>query len=231
VVLPTHPLAAGLSGSVTINSAGKEYGWCQLNGNGIGVAGTTTDPLNRTVFGYEHGAVLPAPYSTPAPERRVGTLTKQPWATGTPGVIGTLNPDGWKLFDAAIAWATGGDADGDGLTAREESFWGTLPHDRDSNDNGVPDGAEVGMGYDGVNPDTDGDGWTNAFELTKGTSPFDPDTDHDGHIDPEDAFPLDPTRWGIPEDPTPGLPPTITLIQPLGASLTQSTCVPLSPCP
>jgi hypothetical protein len=229
VVTPTHPLAAGLpAGPATVTTAGKTYGWCQTNANGVGPVELEVDAthLKKTVFGYEYNALLPN--SIPAADRRVGMFMKD---QGPPGVFGSITADGWKLFDAAIDWATSADVDGDGLTAREESRWGTDARDSDTNDNGVPDGAEIAMGYDGTNPDSDGDGWTNAFELTKGTNPFDPDTDHDGVIDPLDAFPLDPTRSDPITDPTPGFPPTITLIEPAGLPPPTVSCIPASPCP
>ncbi len=61
------------------------------------------------------------------------------------------------------------DTDGDGLTDVEEATIGTNPRDADSDDDGVPDGAEP-------NPssDTDGDGRIN---------PLDPDSDDDGILD------------------------------------------------
>jgi len=43
-------------------------------------------------------------------------------------------------------------------------------------------------------PDTDGDGIINSL---------DPDDDNDGHLDPDDAYPLDPARWANPETAKP----------------------------
>ncbi|MFO0727445.1 MAG: Ig-like domain-containing protein [Myxococcota bacterium] len=62
-----------------------------------------------------------------------------------------------------------GDSDGDGLSDQEEVAIGTDPHDADSDDDGVRDGAEP-------NPteDSDGDGLINAL---------DPDSDNDGLFD------------------------------------------------
>jgi outer membrane protein OmpA-like peptidoglycan-associated protein len=59
-----------------------------------------------------------------------------------------------------------GDPDGDGLTARVEQAYGLLPNDADTDDDGVPDGAEVA-----ALEDTDNDGRVNAA---------DPDSDDDG---------------------------------------------------
>ncbi len=61
------------------------------------------------------------------------------------------------------------DSDGDGLFDDEETAAGTDPNDADSDDDGVPDGAEPSF-----DADTDGDGLINAL---------DPDSDDDGLFD------------------------------------------------
>jgi hypothetical protein len=40
------------------------------------------------------------------------------------------------------------------------------------------------------------------------------DTDGDGINDKNDCYPLDPDNNVCPNDPTPGIPPVITLIEP-----------------
>jgi hypothetical protein len=134
-----------------------------------------------------------------------------------------------------VDWASGGDADNDGLTTKEESKWGTLPFDSDSNDNGVLDGVEVGHGNP-LSTDPDGDGLANPDELLKGTNPYHPDTDGDSPggaacNDLTDVFPLDPSRCELPTDPTPALPPSITLFEPTNASLVSTACSPNPICP
>jgi len=94
----------------------------------------------------------------------------------------------------------------------------------------VSDGTEVAMGFSPTSNDVDGDGLTYAQELLKGTNPFRADTDGDGVLDGIDAFPLDPTRWQTPTDPTPGVPPIITLQEPTNAVL-QSCNPPVPGCP
>nr|AYM52573.1 cell surface protein [Aetherobacter rufus] len=61
------------------------------------------------------------------------------------------------------------DSDGDGLFDSVEEAIGSDPHDADSDDDGVPDGAEVDP-----QADTDGDGLINVL---------DPDSDNDGLYD------------------------------------------------
>jgi MYXO-CTERM domain-containing protein len=63
----------------------------------------------------------------------------------------------------------GTDSDGDGLSDDVEIRIGTDPYDADSDDDGVPDGAEPDYSRD-----TDGDGLINAL---------DPDSDNDGLMD------------------------------------------------
>jgi hypothetical protein len=70
------------------------------------------------------------------------------------------------------------DQDGDGLSDDEEEYYGTDPTDKDSDNDGVPDGAEGCSVANCTNPlwnvDSDGDGLINAL---------DPDSDDDGLYD------------------------------------------------
>ncbi len=204
---PAHPLAAGLTGEVgVLGSPAMRFGWCQPHASGFTVATIPGEPASPAgVFGYELGADLAGIY---APERRVGLFMDDP-GTFWPGVLTT---NGWRLFDAAIEWASSGDSDNDGLTNKEESFWGTDPHKADTNDDGILDGAEVAAGLSPTNRDMDGDGVDNLVERNQGTDPFTADTDGDGCKDGEDAYPLDPTRCTLPTGHAG--PPTITLIEP-----------------
>ena len=75
------------------------------------------------------------------------------------------------------------DTDGDGLSDAEEDFLGTDPLDRDSDDDGTPDGQEANPGQDsdgdglinGLDPDSDNDGLADGTEQGLGCD--DPDTD------------------------------------------------------
>ncbi len=204
---PAHPLAAGLTGEVGVLSPGwpMYFGWCQPRPTGVTVATIPGEPASRAgVFGFELGAYLAS--GLYAPERRVGLFMNDPMA------FRFLTANGWKLFDAAIEWASSGDSDGDGLTNKEESLWGTDPHDPDTNDDGILDGAEVAAGLSPTNRDMDGDGVDNLVERNQGTDPFDADTDDDGCKDGEDAYPLDPARCTPPTGHAG--PPTITLLEP-----------------
>lgn len=65
----------------------------------------------------------------------------------------------------------------DNLDLFYEFIAGTNPRDKDSDNNGIPDGAE----------DFDGDGLVNSDEQTYGSSPWLADTDDDGLIDGQDT--------------------------------------------
>jgi len=107
------------------------------------------------------------------------------------------------------------DSDGDGLTNVEEDALGSDPRNRDTNGDGVPDGAAKQAGISLTNPDMDGDGVSNVDEVARGTDPFRTDSDGDGVADGQDCFPLDPSRWQCPApDPNDHTPPVITLQEP-----------------
>jgi hypothetical protein len=108
------------------------------------------------------------------------------------------------------------------LTEQELAL-GTDPFNRDTNGDGVLDGAAVGSGLSATNLDMDGDGVPNALEVARGTDPFRADTDGDGSNDGTDCFPLDPTRWEcLPPTPGDTTPPVITLAEPANATLISS---------
>jgi hypothetical protein len=220
---PTHPLAAGLgSPSPTVNvsvSASPDLAWGYPSPRSMSVAHFPGEPNRWVIFPYERGEQM---VQGSAAERRVGFFLGAATATA-------LTADGWALFDAAMTWATAGDADGDGLSTFQEGLWGTNPEDADTNDDGISDGLHPVFGSSPTSLDVDGDGLTNAQELQGGTDPFRADTDGDGVLDGVDAFPLDPTRSQMP-DPTPGVPPLITLQEPTNAQLL--SCNPPVPgCP
>ncbi len=82
---------------------------------------------------------------------------------------GKVDPGEKNPLDAADDASAPADSDGDGLTNAEELAFGTNPNDKDSDDDGVLDGAEPNW-----NVDMDGDGLIDAL---------DPDSDNDGLLD------------------------------------------------
>ncbi len=87
-----------------------------------------------------------------------------------------------KAPTGGVQCVTGNDADGDGLTDAQEQALGTDPHDADTDNDGLTDGAEVNThGTDPLDPDTDNDGLKDGAEVnTYGTDPKDADTDNGG---------------------------------------------------
>jgi hypothetical protein len=176
------------------------------------------NPQPSAIFAFDAGAPM---VGGTAPARRVGFFMGDDTAE-------TMNDWGWKLFEAAINWAINRDldTDGDGLTDLDELRFGTNPNNPDTNGDGISDGAAIRMGISATNMDMDGDGLTNIQERQQyRTDCFRADTDGDGCIDHPtfDKFPLDPARCLLTPDPTPGVPPVITLIEPPNAQLISST--------
>jgi len=98
ITTPGHPLAAGFSGSITVYSTPGMMAF--------GVAGTlgtdatvvaTSDVGDPAIFTYNKGNRL-SDDTTIAAARRVGFYFNE---VGVPGA----NPDGFKLFDAAVGYA------------------------------------------------------------------------------------------------------------------------------
>ena len=113
---------------------------------------------------------------------------------------------------------TEADRDGDGCSDRVDSE--LLPNqglchtqcielgmEEDRDADGIPDCAEVTLGYDPTSPDSDGDGFPDELELHSGTNPLDQrtltqDTDRDGVIDAQEIrvgtnpiFPESDSTW------------------------------------
>lgn len=90
---PTHPLAAGLSGTVTLTTGPAQLSWGRVRAEAIRIAALDGAPDRMALFGYERGAVAPA--------RRVGLFLFDQTAK-------QLTPEGWALVDAAVRWSVGG---------------------------------------------------------------------------------------------------------------------------
>lgn len=92
---PEHPLAAGLSGTVSIFTGSSAMRWGTPAADVTVVAKSTGSPERAVYFAYERGAQMPG---RKAPARRVGMMLSDDSAAD-------LNDDGWLLFDAAVQWA------------------------------------------------------------------------------------------------------------------------------
>lgn len=87
-----HPLTAGLTGTVIATAPAATYSWGAPAASAVKAATLSGDSGKSVIFGYETGAAM---ISGVAAARRVG------FAAGT----ASFTADGWKLFDAAVAWA------------------------------------------------------------------------------------------------------------------------------
>jgi DNA-binding protein YbaB len=91
-----HPLAAGLSGQVTVAGAASKFVWGNPAAAARKVAAITGSSNKWGIFAYDTGEAM---VGQNAPARRVGFFAGQ----DTPAA---LNDNGWRLFDAAVRWAT-----------------------------------------------------------------------------------------------------------------------------
>jgi hypothetical protein len=95
---PSHPLAAGFSGAVTVMTPGTGLYGFGVPGPGAAKVATPVGQDGRyAVFGYEKGADM---VGLAAPARRVGWFVDKDAAT-------RLTVSGWTLFDAAVRWTAG----------------------------------------------------------------------------------------------------------------------------
>jgi hypothetical protein len=91
----THPLAAGLTGTVTVTSSSDTSSWGIVNSNAFKIATIPGASSKAAIFAYEPGVAMPG---LVAPARRVGFFLADQTAS-------LLTASGWKLFDAAVRWA------------------------------------------------------------------------------------------------------------------------------
>jgi hypothetical protein len=92
--------------------------------------------------------------------------------------------------------------------------------DPDDDNDGLPDSWEDLHGLDRLNSsdaelDSDSDELNNSMEYELGTDPKNSDSDFDGHLDGEDAYPLDSDKWkkeGVEEESSMGLVLIIVVI-------------------
>ncbi len=95
---PSHPLAAGLSGTVTVHTTAQRMAYGSgLPASAITVAHVPGTSGRSLIWGYESGAAM---VGLNAPARRVGLFFHD--ASGS-----NATPQGWQLFDAAVLWALG----------------------------------------------------------------------------------------------------------------------------
>jgi hypothetical protein len=92
IINPGHPMAAGLSGTITLLTGSNNMGWGITQPGAQQIATIAGDPGRITIFGYPASANITC---AGWPARRVGF----PLAAGA-----GLTLAGWQLFDAAVNW-------------------------------------------------------------------------------------------------------------------------------
>lgn len=91
----SHPMAAGLTSSVTVLNSNHALAWGVPSADAISIATVVGNSTRRTIFGYEAGSMM---VGQNAPARRVGIFLNDSSASA-------LSSNGKALFDAAVRWA------------------------------------------------------------------------------------------------------------------------------
>jgi lysophospholipase L1-like esterase len=90
----SHPMAAGLSGTVTALDSSDYFFFGHPSGNAVVIAEDTTGS-HPVIFGYDHDAEM---VGLVAPARRVGFFN---------GNSDIFAANGWLLFEGSVNWALG----------------------------------------------------------------------------------------------------------------------------
>jgi hypothetical protein len=98
IVSPLHPMAAGLTGMVTVATTKTTFTWAAPHSTAKIVATLASDATKATIFGYKFGDLMTG---IKAPARRIGL-----YLAATTAASFTAN--GGALFDAAVRWAMPG---------------------------------------------------------------------------------------------------------------------------
>lgn len=91
-----HPLAAGITGKVTILTANADMPWGRPHAMAIRIANIDGMAMKAAIFAYTKAAPL-VPAMTTAADKRMGFFLGM-------GAVTTLNANGEKLFHAALDW-------------------------------------------------------------------------------------------------------------------------------
>ncbi len=159
-----HPLAAGLSGNKVVSGL-TSFGSVNAVAPGATVVARLVGSTRIAIFGVQTGAAL---VSGTAAARRVGFFL-------APAAAPKLNTNGWKLFDAAVAWLAPAEISGPvqaGGTPSVSSAqwwdadWGYRMPVTLSSPTSVADSATVEFGLD----------FTSALDELSVSNAFDPDS-------------------------------------------------------
>lgn len=100
IVMPGHPLAAGLAGHVDIYRETREVTWGKVGGEAKVIATLTGKNEAAAIYIYDKGAELFD--GTRAAGMRIGFFLEEENITGTSNY---MTEDGLRLFDAAVKFA------------------------------------------------------------------------------------------------------------------------------
>lgn len=120
-------------------------------------------------------------------DRSRGIVTYNPIATSQDSDLDGLRDDAERTIGTNLYTR---DTDMDGIIdGAEANTYGTNPLKADSDDDGLGDYAELFQyGTTPTNPDSDGDGLNDGDELSYAANPLNPDSDDDGLNDGDEVF-------------------------------------------
>ncbi|MEQ8675488.1 MAG: BNR-4 repeat-containing protein [Aggregatilineales bacterium] len=93
----SHPLAAGLSGTIQVVTQSMRMNWGVPNANAVSIASIDGNTSQSSIFAYETGIGM---MGLTAPARRVGSFMFNDAAA-------SLTGSGWSLFDVSVNWLAG----------------------------------------------------------------------------------------------------------------------------
>ncbi len=113
IIDATHPLAAGLNGTVSVVTSADSFDFGVPSAAANKIATLVGQAGKFSIFAYDTGAAM---VGMNAPARRVAWFAEDT-------VVTKLTANGLALFDAAVAWALGGSSGGtDGPGVPKQTF-------------------------------------------------------------------------------------------------------------
>lgn len=100
IIMPDHPLAAGLEGTVKVYQEPKQITWGKVGKNAKVIATLTGEKSAAVIYIYDQGAKLFD--GTTAAGMRIGIFLEDDDETGTANL---MTVEGLSLFDAAVKFA------------------------------------------------------------------------------------------------------------------------------
>lgn len=95
IAMANHPLAAKLSGTLTVAGQASPLSWGTPSATADKVATIPNQAAQAAIFAYRTGTMM---VGLAAPAKRVGLFAAEP-------IADRFTADGTKLFDAAVDWA------------------------------------------------------------------------------------------------------------------------------